>query len=248
MKEAIGRGLDAIEAEHGVRVLFACESGSRAWGFESPDSDYDARFVYVHPGKRYLAIDEPKETIEFITSEDLDYAGWDLRKALRLLRKSNPSLVEWMGSPIVYRDWEGFLHALRELAASYIDLGRLDHHYGSMMRTNYRAYLLRDKVPRKKYLYVLRPLLCRRWIRDFGSVPPVAFAELVDGTVRSEEMPALERLLVEKRAGDEMAAGPRDPILHAMIEAEIDLPEIEGEASNTGDLDGFFREWLSRVR
>ncbi|CAN5432572.1 nucleotidyltransferase domain-containing protein [soil metagenome] len=244
MVEKIGAGLDEIESRHEVRVLYACESGSRAWGFESPDSDYDVRFIYARSRDQYLSVDEPRDTIEFITDEDLDYAGWDLRKALRLLRKSNPSLIEWIGSPTVYRDTEGFLAALREQAALYLDLSRLDHHYGSMARSNYQTYLLRDEVPRKKYLYALRPLLCRRWIRAYRTSPPVPFSSLVEATIRPEEREALDRLLAEKRLGLEMVSGPRDPLLHAIIESEISLPEIAEEAAPGSDLDEFFRAWI----
>ncbi|RYG38173.1 nucleotidyltransferase domain-containing protein [bacterium] len=242
----IAAGLEKIERDHSVRVLFSCESGSRAWGFASPDSDYDVRFIYAYPRERYLSIDEPKETVEFITSQDLDYAGWDLRKALRLLRKSNPSLIEWIHSPIVYRDSDEFLAELRKLSDAHTDLARLDHHYASMARTNARDYIYREEIPRKKYLYVLRPLFCRRWIRTLGTIPPVSFNELVAATVSSAELPAIERLLAEKKGEGEMATAPRDLVLHSIIEAELELPEMEStrEAKGAEDLDSFFRAWI----
>lgn len=99
----INEELDKIERKEGVRILHAVESGSRAWGFASPDSDYDVRFVYVRPKEDYLRLDEPKDVIEWQLDEVLDINGWDLKKALRQFAKGNVTLFEWSESPIVYR-------------------------------------------------------------------------------------------------------------------------------------------------
>jgi predicted nucleotidyltransferase len=106
VKQEIIKCLDQIERDEDVRIFYACESGSRAWGFESTDSDWDVRFIYVHPRDWYLTIDieEKRDVIERPINDELDISGWDLRKALKLLRKSNPPLLEWLSSPIVYKE------------------------------------------------------------------------------------------------------------------------------------------------
>ena len=174
--------LDKIESDHGVRVLFACESGSRAWNFASGDSDYDVRFLYVHRRDWYLGIDTDarRDVIELPIEDELDINGWDLRKALRLLRKSNPPLLEWIGSPIVYREAGALAERLRVLRETFCSPRACAYHYFHMARGNYRDYLKGPEVRLKKYLYVLRPLLGVKWIEAGFGVVPTPFPELVD--------------------------------------------------------------------
>src|SRR6266540_3954918 len=117
ISEQVDRRLDEIEANHDVRVAFCCESGSRAWGFASTDSDYDVRFIYVRRPEWYLSIDleERRDVIETPIEGVWDVNGWDLRKALRLLRKSNPPLFEWLQSPIVYRERSSVAAQMRSI-------------------------------------------------------------------------------------------------------------------------------------
>lgn len=220
--------LDRIEEEEGVRILYACESGSRAWGFASTDSDYDVRFVYVHPRDWYLSIDtQRRDVIERPVDGPWDVNGWDLRKTLGLLARSNPPLFEWLTSPIVYRESGPIVSRLRDLMPTYYSAKSAHYHYVSMARGNYREYLKGDVVWRKKYFYLLRPLLACRWIeRDLGPVPMefdlLRKHVLDDPGVQS----AIERLLAEKRAGTEQGRGPADPVLSAFIGAE--LKRLEG--------------------
>lgn len=132
--------LQRIEREHQVTVLYACESGSRAWGFASPDSDYDVRFVYVPRNDWYLRVDEPRDVIERPLSDELDISGWELRKTLRLMRGANPSLLEWLGSPLVYRADAEATRRLRELGEAFYSPRAVRHHYLSMARKNLRGY------------------------------------------------------------------------------------------------------------
>ena len=119
VRQEVRRRLDDLEREEAVRVLYACESGSRAWGFASTDSDYDVRFLYVRPRDWYLSIAARRDVIEQPIVDPYDVNGWDLRKALQLFRKSNPPLLEWLGSPIVYRERTSAAAALRRLAARH---------------------------------------------------------------------------------------------------------------------------------
>jgi predicted nucleotidyltransferase len=208
-----------------VKVFFACESGSRAWGFASTDSDYDVRFLYVRKPDWYLSIDleEKRDVIEKPVDGLWDVNGWDLRKALRLIRKSNPPLAEWMQSPIVYREDRSLADKIRKLLPAYFSPDAAMFHYLHMAQRNFRDYLHGDEVWIKKYFYVLRPLLACRWIElDLGPVP-MELAKLVTATVTEADVrEAIRRLLESKVAGEELDRGPRIPALSRFIEVELD--------------------------
>ncbi len=225
MREQVMDHLRAIEAQHQVTVLFACESGSRGWGFASPDSDYDVRFIYVNRLPWYLTVSPGRDVIELPISGDLDINGWDLRKALGLLRESNPTLLEWLRSPIVYREESEVMARFRALAEQGFSNAKGWHHYASMAKKNFREHLQADEVRYKKYLYVLRPLLAARWIRSQPGVPPMRFAELAQHTLDPVGDVALiaeiNALLEVKMRAGEAATSPRWPGIHAFIEAEL---------------------------
>lgn len=251
MRDAILERLAAIEAAEGVRVLYACESGSRAWGFPSADSDYDVRFLYLRPTEWYLSIDERRDVLEFPISDALDINGWDLRKALRLARRSNPPLLEWLGSPIVYRQEAAWADELRELVRTYYQPVNCFHHYAHMARGNYRDALRGDEVWVKKYFYVLRPLLAMRWIERGLGVVPTEFGTLVDRILGSDPPRAeIDALLAQKRAGAELQYGPRIAAISSFIEGELDHwtrhPTVEAaNPQSSAALDQFFRRCLA---
>lgn len=225
MREKVMDHLRAIEAQHQVTVLFACESGSRGWGFASPDSDYDVRFIYVNRLQWYLTVVPGRDVIELPISGDLDINGWDLRKALGLLRESNPTLLEWLRSPIVYREESEVMARFRALAEQVFSNAKGWYHYASMAKKNFREHLQADEVRYKKYLYVLRPLLAARWIRSQPGVPPMRFAELAQHTLDPVGDVALiaeiNALLEVKMRAGEAATSPRWPGIHAFIEADL---------------------------
>lgn len=217
------------EAEHGVRILFAIESGSRAWGFASPDSDYDVRFIYMHEPAWYQAVDleERRDVIEYPIVDDIDLNGWDVRKALRLFWKSNPAFVEWIQSPITYQERGCFRkEALRLLPNAYTP-ERGIHHYRSMARTNYRGYLREPMVRLKKYFYVLRPLLAARWVARTGQAAPVEFGRLLTTLEDADLLADIQRLLEQKRTAHELGVAPAVPSLNAFIEAELEATPDE---------------------
>lgn len=214
--------LSAIEIEHGVRVLFACESGSRGWGFASPDSDYDVRFIYVHALPWYLQVHAQRDVIELPISGELDINGWELRKALGLLKKGNATLIEWLDSPVVYRADAAFVTAIRDAAEQTHRAERSFHHYVHMARRNYREYLRGDTVRLKKYLYVLRPLLATLWIEQGRGIAPMPFQELVDAMVTDPALrDAIAALLAIKRTAMESEYGQPMPIINAFIDTEL---------------------------
>lgn len=232
IRSEILRRIGHAEKEHGVRVLLAVESGSRAWGFESPDSDYDARFIYVREDGWYLSLDveDKRDVIEYPIEDEIDLNGWDIRKALRLFARSNPTFVEWLQSPIVYVEHGDIAAQARALMPDVYSCAGGVHHYRSMAKTNYRGYLRADRVPLKKYFYVLRPLLSVLWLERYRSPAPIEFAKLLhllDGNDRL--LKDIDDLLERKRSAPETKLGPPIASLNAFIENELErLERLEG--------------------
>lgn len=228
IRSEILRRISVAETEHGVRVLLAVESGSRAWGFESPNSDFDARFIYTHPKEWYLSIgvEGQRDVIEYPIVDEIDLNGWDIRKALRLFWKSNPAFIEWIQSPIIYIQCGSFLDEARALLPEIYSTERGIHHYRSMAKTNFRGYLKADRVPLKKYFYVLRPLLSVRWIEAYGSAPPIEFNKLLH-LVESDQslVTAILALLDLKRRSPELGDGPAIVPITRFVEHELERLE-----------------------
>ena len=220
MEQLIREKLGEIEKAYGVKILLAVESGSRAWGFASPDSDYDVRFIYVRKKEDYLRLEEVRDVIELPINDFLDVNGWDLQKTLRLLYKSNPTLFEWFSSPIVYMETP-FADEFRELMQSYFSKKRSLFHYISMAEGNYREYLKGDTVRAKKYFYVLRPVLACRWILDRMTPPPMLFSELAEAELPEELTGDVERLLELKMNSPEIKTIKRIDILNDYLDSEI---------------------------
>ena len=221
MREMILSKLDEIEKKENVRILLAVESGSRAWGFASPDSDYDVRFIYVHPREDYLRLEKHRDVIELPLEGELDINGWDLDKTLRLLRASNPTLFEWFSSPIVYRETE-FADEFRSVMQKYFSSKRGLSHYLSMASSNYREYLKGDTVKAKKYFYVLRPVLACRWILDKGTPPPMLFTELVESELDPALLPDVNRLLDLKKKAPEIKVITKIESINRYLDSSIE--------------------------
>ena len=225
IQKEIQENLDAIEERFKVRILLAVESGSRAWGFASPDSDYDVRFIYVHRREEYLRIDAVKDVIEWQLDEVLDINGWDIRKALLAFGKGNPNVMERANSPIIYREaeeWDG----LKTAAMHYFsEKSALCHYYGTANST-LKGFLEGDLIRYKKYFYALRPLLCCRWIERYHSVPPMEFEELLtmfrepDEVLTQELYAAIRELLRRKAETEEKDLNPQMPVVISFIREE----------------------------
>jgi len=252
MAQAIRKDLARVEAEEGVSILYACESGSRAWGFESADSDYDVRFIFLRPTATYLTISHKRDVIERPLRDGIDLAGWDLRKTLELFRRSNPPLLEWIQSPIVYTMRSSLSARLRALLPQYYSPVSCMHHYLHMAEGNMRQYLKGDEVWTKKYFYVLRPVLACLWIeRGLGAVP-MELRKLVDTLIDRTEMRTEVHLMeAAKKSVEELGRGPRNEIISAFVESEIQrLSAVRQPPSDTRDpgiLDQLFVEILAEV-
>lgn len=251
----IGSALEQIEREENVRILYACESGSRAWGFPSKDSDYDVRFLYVRPVDWYLSIFEKRDVIERPISDMLDINGWDLRKALNLFRKSNPPLLEWLQSPIVYKENFAIAEQIRRISPYTFSPKSCVYHYLHMAKGNYREYLQGEQVKIKKYFYVLRPILACEWIERYNTMPPIEFDRLVEAVVPrdSELQQVIDALVVRKKAGDEMDYEPRINPINEFLEQRIAYYERTAANMQTSggvrdeQLDDLFRSVLKGV-
>lgn len=194
MKTRILEELSALEKEKNIEILYACESGSRAWGFASQDSDYDIRFIYKHSKDWYLNLWEKKDTIEFMTTDDLDGSGWDLKKGLKLMSKSNASILSWLFSPIVYKANDDFLKEMQAVAIKNFNPVAGFYHYHSMSRS-FLQKVTRESVNLKSFFYALRTALSANWIIKNKSIPPVDFSEVlevIDDSTKAEIMRLVE--------------------------------------------------------
>lgn len=232
MREKIEKKLSEIEKAKNVQILYAAESGSRAWGFASAHSDWDIRFIYRHPAEYYLSINpetralssEKGETIGPMMEDELDFHGWDIFKASRLLSKSNPPLMEWLFSPIKYAEKTNLAESMREYVKSNYSGKALAFHYLHMAQSTYSKNIKdQDMIIRKKYLYAIRPVVCLEWLAQNSSHPPTEFLQVVGGIRISEEIEKQIRDLHEKKInGCEMGKGPRNQVLDSYVEDSLD--------------------------
>lgn len=216
--------IKAAEIEHGVKVLYAIESGSRAWAFASPNSDYDVRFIYANQKDWYLAVDleDKRDVIEYPIVDEIDINGWDVRKALKLFWKSNPAFIEWLQSPIVYVDDGHFAQMARDLMPNIASSPKAIYHYLHMAKGNFREYLKKDLVPLKKYFYVLRPLLAIKWLEKYDKPAPIEFEVLRKLVANNAPLDdAISELLARKKASLEKEYAPAVPVINEFIESEL---------------------------
>ncbi|MBD8527421.1 nucleotidyltransferase domain-containing protein [Pseudomarimonas arenosa] len=251
VRAAIETSIAEIEHNKQVRVLFAAESGSRAWGCASPDSDYDVRFIYVHELEWYLRVSEPRDVIEARLPGDLDLSGWELRKTLRLFAKCNLALNEWLGSPIVYRSDDAFVERLRQLIPTFFRPPHAVLHYLRTAQSMWRDHLDQPSVRLKKVFYALRPLLACRWIEHTLSQPPTEFEKLLQAEwVSDSERQMIGELQAAKVQASEADRCPMPAELSAWLVEQMGYfegvgPKLAVQASGEGrELDRVLAEWV----
>jgi uncharacterized protein len=253
MKESILGALGALEAETGLRALYACESGSRAWGFASRDSDWDVRFVFAWPRDAYLRVQAPSTTLTRQLPGDLDISGWDLRMALSQFAKSNASFLEWLGSPMVYRQESRFMQALDALRPRYFQPRAALRHYLGQARSLWPDETGEaEALNGKKCLYVLRAVLAAQWVAEARTPPPVPFAELMPLVTDPDLRREIDALLRVKAAGSERDAFPVSPALRGLVaerRAALEplAADLEAPAVEMALLDELFRSTLDRL-
>ena len=221
VREVIRGELAQVEEQRGVRILFATESGSRLWGFASKDSDYDVRFVYAKTTDEYLSLENRPDTIEWMLDEKLDIVGWDLRKFLRLMRNSNPTTFEWLGSPEPYLELPPF-QRVRDVAPECFDPTTHTLHYISMAKKQDVRYIRNVKPTPKHYLYAVRATLAARWTHQRQQPVPMLFTDLVDEMPETDIRTIVDGLVVDKLCGVEKEECERIPRLDSWLESNID--------------------------
>ena len=224
----IRQRLDALAEAEGVRILFAIESGSRAWGFPSADSDYDVRFVYVRPKVDYLSVQEFRDVIETPTVDDpalgvpLDLNGWDLRKALRLALTSNPVLHEWLSSPIVYGSDPAAMQAIKDVAVQTADRDVLRYHYDRLCRSAWNQMQSAESATIKRYCYALRPTLMLKWLACREDLPPMDMRQLCAGQhIDAGVLTDMAGLIDAKRSGVETDVASGVETLNRLISQQL---------------------------
>lgn len=244
MEKKILEKLKQVEQDKNIEILYAVESGSRAWGFASPDSDYDIRFIYKHELNYYLSLWEQMDVIEFMTEEDLDGSGWDLRKTLKLLAKSNAPLLEWLYSPVVYYENKEAVMQLRTLAKSCFSPIACLHHYLGTTK-NFMEVCQAEEIKLKSYFYALRSALAGKWIIENNSFPPVAFAELLP-IAPNDVQSKIHELLNIKATQDESYLHPKENLITDFLIETIQFNQEHANGLGSGkkageEMDGFFR-------
>lgn len=221
MEGKIKEKLLEIEREENVKILYAIEAGSRAWGFASQDSDYDVRFIYIRPMEEYLKLEKKRDVIEWQLDERLDINGWDLQKALRLAYKSNSTVFEWSNSNIIYKTTPQY-EKIKEVVATYFQSKTTVYHYISMAKTNYMDLKKQEMVTYKKYFYVLRSILACKWILEKKCPPPIRIQDLLKGQIDQEMETLVFNLIEQKRSTKEKNKGDKIQELDCYIECELD--------------------------
>ncbi|MDR0960620.1 MAG: nucleotidyltransferase domain-containing protein [Propionibacteriaceae bacterium] len=244
----IDRRLDSVEQEYAVRVPWAIESGSRAWGFPSPDSDYDCRFIFVRDRDAYLSLWTPRDVIETPLDAVFDVNGWDVAKTIRLLAKGNATAVEWLRSPIVYRGDRDFHDGLLALADEIVERDAVARHYRHVALQQAG----KSTPSLKRFFYVLRPTVALRWLRIHpgSAIPPMDLPTLLaESDVPRDVLDASQELIALKAKTHELGAGEPPEVLVRFAEKEIDAAaEFEtfhptkNPATVRALADEFFRE------
>jgi predicted nucleotidyltransferase len=239
-----------LEQTHAIRILFACESGSRAWGFPSTDSDYDVRFIYVHQKEWYLSIHEKRDVVELPVNKELDINGWDLRKALRLLSKHNAVLFEWIQSPIVYSARVGFIKEFNEIAGPCFSPIAGLHHYLNSAKKHYADCINTDRVKLKRYFYCLRSTLAGLWIVRYKTIPPMELNQLLP-IVREKQalVKTIDELVQLKALKDETYLHSRNAKLEEFLKEGIALCEnaassLPSSSPDQESLNAFLRSMI----
>lgn len=252
--ERIQQELASIEKEKQVKILLACETGSRAWGIASTDSDYDVRLIYAHHLDWYLSLNSPKDSFErMLENNELDISGWDLKKTLGLIWKSNATLLERIQSPIVYQQDAAFVEGFRKLADQcYSRVGTL-HHYLGMARKYTDDVQKEPRYRLKKLFYALRTATASKWIVEREEIPPIVFSQMLDGLGVSHVLRERVAHLVtlKTQVGEGYLHEGEAEVMH-FINACIDQAQIYGPTlpSAKGDLEAinqFFRQTLKRL-
>lgn len=225
MRKEILKYLDDLEKKEGIKILLAVESGSRAWGCPSPDSDYDVRIMFIRPLDAYLSVVSPVEDLNIFHGKLLDINGWDVRKTFGLIRKSNATPFEWAQSPMVYLERDNFSKTVIDLCQKYFRPYHAMNHYRGIAKNSYQIDLSTGTIKLKKLFYVLRPLLAAKWILDKKTVPPMDLPNLMTEILDKKIVDRIKELLVFKSTANEDYVHTLEPLLTEYIATLFELVE-----------------------
>jgi predicted nucleotidyltransferase len=250
MKDIVLQKLLELEELHHIKIVYACESGSRAWGFASPDSDFDVRFIYARPINDYLQIATGADTLGLPVNKVLDIGGWDLKKALQLFLKSNSPLYEWLQSPIVYRQDEIFVDEIKALMPRYFLPKASANHYLSIAYNTLTQDLQGEQVKLKRYFYALRSALACLWIVQRQTLPPMEFEPLSALIADDAVQTAIDDLMIKKQVADEKAVITPVTVLNEWLGVTLkhckeQIAALDSTKQTTHELDAFFRKFIA---
>lgn len=251
MEQHIKNKISEIERTHAIKVLYACETGSRAWGFASPDSDYDVRMIYMHEPDWYLTLSDKKDTLELMLDNgELDITGWDFKKCLKLLWKSNGALLERIQSPILYCNTSDITERFRYYAdRCFIPVATI-HHYLGMAKNSFTEIEGREEIKLKKLFYALKATLACKWILDKDSIPPIVFKTMVDELDFNQMLKQrIMELVALKSKQNESYIHPAEHELNNFVKEQLTIvdvkaPSLAGRKDKHVNLDEFFRYGL----
>jgi predicted nucleotidyltransferase len=253
IKRRILGKLDETEEEYGVKIVLAVESGSRGWGFPSLNSDYDVRFVYARSIDWYLSLDDGNDCIGFDPDPVFDIQGWDIRKALRLMRRSNASILEWLSSPVRYREDAALASEMKLLGEKCFDMSRCVKHYKSIAWNSLKLIEESEMAKLKKYFYCLRPLAASQYILKTGKFPPMEYLKTISGIDMPESIREEAAKLVDmKKATNEDLLIVKNQVLISHIKGALACVDKEAEKlpkrekMDTSELDAFFKKAIER--
>jgi len=251
MKENIKQYLFQIEKERNIKILWACETGSRAWGFPSTDSDYDVRIIYTHKTDWYLSLNNKKDSIDImLENNNIDISGWELKKSLNLLKKSNAAMFERIQSTIVYDEDAGFILELGAIAKPFYSKIATMHHYLSMAKKGIEDLESKEDFKLKKFFYTLRAASVCRWILEKDEVPPIEFSKVYNNLQlsqkiinRIEELTAIKSKVKETYFHNGEAALV-DFIKGCIAESEAQKNTLPTSKGDMDALNNLFRKYI----
>lgn len=259
LKEHIVEILNQTEKEYNVKVLYACEAGSRTWGISSEESDFDVRFIYIHHPDWYLSIDQKRDVLEIPKHDKVgipvhplvDMSGWELTKALRLFRKSNPAILEWLHSSITYFQAYSFFERIQQLEPTVFSPIPSMYHYVKMAKGNFKT-IQKNGAHVKTYINVIRPLLMAKSIEKHNKMVSLDLNKLIAEAIKEDELKTdIEILIRAKTSGQKLVNQLSE--LNKFIEQEIHHLEFYNSKlkpstlNPTGHLNQLFRDILNEA-